>query len=79
MLLYEGFHALRTFVVKNMAFWGDACCSDYVEEGDATSLHIGASSVFQWGNKCGVGVYFYHDHYVFLPTLGIEREADGLV
>ena len=26
-----------------------------------------------------VGVYFYHDHYVFATTLGIEREVDVLV
>ena len=36
-------------------------------------------SFFQWVNYCGVGFYFYHDHYVFVPTLVIEREAAGLV
>ena len=50
MLLYEGFHALRTFVVKNMEFWGDACCSDSVEEVYVPSLHLGVSTVFIWGN-----------------------------
>ena len=50
MLSYKGFNALRTFVVKNIAFLGDAFCSDSVEEVDVTSLHLGANPVFKLGN-----------------------------
>ena len=46
MLSYEGFRALRKFVVKNMAFWVDTCCSDSVEEGDVPSLHLGVCPFF---------------------------------
>ena len=47
MLSYGDFHALIAFVVNNMAFGGDACCSNSVEEGGVSSLHIGVSPVFQ--------------------------------
>ena len=50
MLFYECFRALGTFIVENMAFGGDACRSDSVEEGDIPSLHIGVCPVFQWGD-----------------------------
>ena len=79
MLLYGCFHFFRTLVVKNVEFWADACCYDSDEEGDVLYPHLGVSPVFQWGNYYAVGVYLYHEHYIFVPALVIEKEAAGLV